>query len=83
MCILMSVYIVTQRRKAKDGVGWLRLSGDVTEDNSTAKTSNRVGSCTDSLFSSIFCLGYNEIFSLIVLVFRRVLMLLLICIEDM
>lgn len=41
MCILMSVYIVIQRRKAKDGFGWLRLSDDVPEDNNP-KTLNRV-----------------------------------------
>ncbi|CAH8250822.1 unnamed protein product [Arabidopsis lyrata] len=38
MCILMSVYIVTQRRKAKDGFGWLRLSDNVPEDNNNPKS---------------------------------------------
>ncbi|KAL1220745.1 putative receptor-like protein kinase [Cardamine amara subsp. amara] len=41
MCILMSVYILIQRRKAKDGFGWLRLSDSVPEDNNL-KTVNRV-----------------------------------------
>ncbi|XP_019098117.1 PREDICTED: probable receptor-like protein kinase At5g24010 [Camelina sativa] len=43
MCILMSVYIVIQRRKAKDGFGWLRLSDNAPEDNNP-KTADRVGS---------------------------------------
>ncbi|XP_019091327.1 PREDICTED: probable receptor-like protein kinase At5g24010 [Camelina sativa] len=43
MCILLSVYIVIQRRKAKDGFGWLRLSDNAPEDNNS-KTADRVGS---------------------------------------
>ncbi|CAL9213312.1 unnamed protein product [Arabidopsis halleri] len=44
MCILMSVYIVTQRRKAKDGFGWLRLSDNVPEDSNYPKSVEGFGS---------------------------------------
>ncbi|CAB80788.1 AT4g00300 [Arabidopsis thaliana] len=34
MCIFMSFYIVTQRKRVKDQYGWTKLSMDVLEDNS-------------------------------------------------
>ncbi|KFK42542.1 hypothetical protein AALP_AA1G008000 [Arabis alpina] len=42
MCILMSVWIVIQRRKAKKGFGWLRLSSDNVPEDNNPKTANRV-----------------------------------------
>ncbi|XP_020877836.1 probable receptor-like protein kinase At5g24010 [Arabidopsis lyrata subsp. lyrata] len=33
MCIFMSFYIVTQRKKVKDQYGWTKLSMDILEDN--------------------------------------------------